>query len=110
MPDVEDADFDMVRGDPGAYFRQPQAILADPTLDRQERLTLLEAWLEDVDARSAATDEGMVPDRTGITDKDVRTRAAIVAARDTLLAGPDAGGTGIAAVATRFWHRLTGAG
>ncbi|MEY2883456.1 MAG: hypothetical protein RL490_1180 [Pseudomonadota bacterium] len=109
MPDTQDADFDMVLGDPGAYFRQPQAILDDRTLSRDERLKLLDAWLDDVDARSAATDEGMVPDRVGITDKDVRTRAAIVSARGTLQAATD-DDSSIAAVATRVWRRLTGAG
>lgn len=108
MPDTQDADFDMVLGDPGAFFRQPQAILDDPTLSRDEQRKLLDAWLEDVDARSAATDEGMVPDRVGTTDKDVRTRTAIVSARETLQANDDENGS-MAVVATRFWRRLIGA-
>ncbi|TFU01024.1 hypothetical protein EUV02_11945 [Polymorphobacter arshaanensis] len=100
------APFDVVAGDPAAFFETPQAVVDDASLSRAEKLQLLDEWAQDLADRSNAADEGMVPDRAGPIDRDVRTAAAVVAARTAVEAGEDAF---TPSLALRLWKRLTGA-
>ncbi len=100
------APFDIVCGDPAAFFDTPQAIVDDTTLSRAEKLQLLDEWAQDLADRSTAADEGMVPDRAGPIDRDVRMAAAVVEARAAVETGAD---NHTPSLAVRLWKRLTGA-
>lgn len=98
--------FEIVCSDPAAYFDTPQAIVDDPTLTRTEKLQLLDEWAHDLDDRSRSAAEGMIPDATGLLDRDVKLGAAIVAARLLVETGADTPG---ASLPVRLWRRLIGA-
>ena len=100
------APFDIVCGDPAAFFDTPQAIVDDTTLSRTEKLQLLDEWAQDLADRSTAADEGMVPYRAGPIDRDVRMAAAVVEARAAVETGED---NHKPSLAVRMWKRLTGA-
>ncbi|MGL4542822.1 MAG: hypothetical protein ACRCUI_09965 [Polymorphobacter sp.] len=99
------ASFDIVAGDPAAYFETPQGIVDDATLNRAEKLQLLNEWALDLADRNTAVDEGMVPDHGGPLDRDVQMAAAVTAAHATVSAGAD---SQVAALPLRLWKRLTG--
>jgi hypothetical protein len=100
------APFDVVAGDPEAFFETPQAVVDDATLSRTEKLQLLDEWAQDLADRSTAADEGMVPDGAGPIDRDVRMAAAVVEARAAVETGED---NHKPPLAVRLWKRLTGA-
>jgi hypothetical protein len=106
MTDTASDPFDIVCGDPAAYFETPQAVLDDVNLTRTEKLQLLDEWAHDLADRSSAVDEGMVPDAAGPIDRDVRLSTAIVAARVLVDASPE---TPAPSLPVRLWRRLTGA-
>jgi hypothetical protein len=98
--------YDIVCGDPAAYFTSPQAVLDDVNLTRAEKLELLDEWAHDLSDRNSAAEEGMIPDAAGPIDRDVTLGAAIVAARALVDASPD---TPPPSLPMRLWRRLTGA-
>lgn len=101
----ETGEFDVVLGDPAAFYRHPQAVLDDPTITRDEREALLGAWAQDLADRNNAIGEGMVPEISGTADRDIAMTSAVAAA----LAGlPPAAEPGLLAATGRLWRRLTG--
>ncbi|HPU14502.1 MAG TPA: hypothetical protein PK808_00310 [Polymorphobacter sp.] len=100
------APFDVVAGDPAAFFETPQAIVDDATLSRTEKLQLLDEWAQDLADRNTAVDEGMVPDHAGPIDRDVRMAAAVTEARAKVEASADSAAPSLP---VRLWKRLTGA-
>jgi hypothetical protein len=98
--------FDIVSGDPAAYFETPQAIADDSSLSRAEKLQLLDEWAKDIADRSSAADEGMIPDVPGRIDRDVALASQIFAVREAVEATQEAG---LIPAAVRLWKRLTGA-
>ena len=97
--------FDIVCGDPAGYFGQPQAIVDSKDLSRAEKLQLLDEWGFDLDQRSTAADEGMIPDgaSTSAIDRDVKMRARLLGAREAVMAQND---VPIVSAAVRLWKRL----
>ncbi len=102
---LETGEFDVVLGDPAAFYRHPQAVIDDPTITRDERFALLSAWAQDLADRSSASGEGMVPEVSGAAERDLAMTAAVAAALDTL---PPTTETGLLAATGRLWQRLTG--
>jgi hypothetical protein len=102
---LETGEFDVVLGDPAAFYRQPGAVLDDPTITRDERHALLTAWAQDLADRSNAMGEGMVPEANGVAERDVAMASAVAAA---LAALPPADESGLLAATGRLWRRLTG--
>lgn len=82
-----DVDFDVVGGDPAAYYPDPEAVAADATLSRAQKLRLLMAWAQDLAARQAADNEGMEHQVAGSAAIDAtlleRVNAAIAQAELT---------------------------
>ena len=101
----ETGEFNVVLGDPAAFYRHPEAVLDDTTLTLAERHALLAAWAQDIADRNAAVGEGMVPDVAGAVDRDVALAAAVAAA---IAALPPADAPGLLAATGRLWRRLTG--
>ncbi len=102
--DTETDEFDVVLGDPAAYFHHPQAVLDDPSLTMTERRHLLNAWAQDLADRSASVDEGMVPENLKAVERDVALTAAVELAISKL---PVDDKPGLMAVTGRLWRRLT---
>ena len=102
---LETGEFDVVLGDPAAFYRHPQAVLDDPTITREERSALLSAWAQDLADRNKASGEGMVPEIRGSADRDIAMTSAVSAA---LAALPPAAEPGLLAATGRLWQRLTG--
>ena len=100
-------DFDLVSQDPAAWYRQPQAILADPQLRHAEKARLLDEWALDLADRSTAADEGMVPDVPGLIDGDVRMQDRIIAAQAELAA--TAADDAAPSLPQRLWRRIAAA-
>ncbi len=98
--------FDIVLGDPAAYFETPRAIADDSSLSRAEKLQLLDEWAKDIADRSSAADEGMIPDVPGQIECDDALAAKIFAVREAVEATPE---DGLITTAVRLWKRLTGA-
>lgn len=98
-----EAPFDMVAGDPAAYFESPKSIVDDATLSRVEKLHLLDEWELDITVRSAAADEGMVPNRAAPLDRDVQAAAAISSARSLVAESEE---TAVSSLPVRLWKRL----
>lgn len=100
------SDFDLVRRNPAAWYRDPQAILDDPQLRRDEKRALLAEWEQDLVDRSAAADEGMVPDATGTIERDVsmqdRVTEALAKLEGDETDAPDAN------FVERLWRRIAG--
>ncbi len=104
MTDAPSADtFDMVCGDPAAYFETPQAIADSAELTRAEKLQLLGEWATDLANRSNAADEGMTPEKTSISNRDMAIQAQILDVRAKVESKPDAP---LAAMVLRVWNRL----
>lgn len=103
----ETDDFATVSQDPAAWYPLPQAILDDPQLRRAEKASLLAEWAQDLADRSTAADEGMVPDRPGPIDRDVRMQDRVAEAQAVLaaMAAEDAA----LSFPQRLWRRITGA-
>jgi hypothetical protein len=101
----ETGEFDVVLGDPAAFYRHPRAVLDDASLTTAERHALLTAWAQDLADRNAAVGEGMVPDKAGSVDRDVALAADVAAAIATL---PPAEAPGLLAATGRLWRRLLG--
>ncbi|WP_439534057.1 hypothetical protein [Polymorphobacter sp.] len=51
-------DFDSAVGDPAAYYAEPQSIVADDTLSREQKKRFLTEWAQDIEGRISASDEG----------------------------------------------------
>ena len=102
---LETGEFDVVLGDPAAFYRHPQAVLDDPTITREERFALLSAWAQDLADRNDASGEGMVSEIRGSADRDIAMTSAVAAA---LAALPPAAEPGLLAATGRLWQRLTG--
>jgi hypothetical protein len=102
---LETGEFDVVLGDPAAFYRQPGAVLDDPTITRAERHALLSAWAQDLADSNNASGEGMVPEINGSAERDVAMTSAVAAA---LAALPPAEDSGLLAATGRLWRRLTG--
>lgn len=100
-------DFDLVTQDPAAWYRQPQAIVDDAQLRHAEKARLLDEWALDLAGRSAAADEGMVPDVPGLIDGDVRIQDRIIAAQAELAA--IAADDDALSLPQRLWRRIAAA-
>lgn len=107
MTTLETSDFALVRQDPAAWYRLPQAVIDDPQLDRSEKAGLLAEWALDLADRSTAADEGMVPDAAGSIDGDVRMQDRVVAAQAALATLTD--DAAVLSFPQRLWRRITGA-
>ena len=103
----ETGDFEIVRQDPAAWYRQPQAILRDGDLTVAEKRSLLEEWAQDLADRSNAAGEGMVPETHGQTDTDLGMQDNVIAALATLEGVADSPER--PTLAARIWRRITGA-
>ena len=101
----ETTEFDVVLGDPAAFYRRPEAVIDDPSLTRDERHALLTAWAQDLADRNAAMGEGMVPEVNGAADNDAAMAVAVTEALATL---PPEDAPGLLAATGRLWRRLTG--
>lgn len=101
----ETSDFEIIKQDPSAWYSLPQAILDDAGLSHSEKRSLLDEWEQDLVDRSAASDEGMVPEVPALIDHDDTMRERVRAAQSAL------GGTGASetlSLVTRIWRRITG--
>ena len=103
----ETNDFEIVKQDPAAWYPLPQAVLDDVNLTTTEKHSLLDEWAHDLADRSTAADEGMVPDKVGLVDKDVRMQDRVAEARAMLATLADTPDT--LSFAARIWRRITGA-
>ncbi|MBC7506049.1 MAG: hypothetical protein H7267_10050 [Sandarakinorhabdus sp.] len=104
---TETNDFDLVKQDPAAWYRLPQAVLDDTNLSSAEKYSLLDVWAHDLADRSNAADEGMVADAAALADSDVRMQDRVAEAQAMLsdmAATPDT-----LSLAARIWRRITGA-
>lgn len=101
------SDYELVRQDPAAWYRLPQAILDDPQLKPSEKRELLDEWLLDVADRAAAADEGMVPETAALNDRDTRMQDHLVAALASLAATTDDASN--LSFAQRLWRRIAAA-
>jgi hypothetical protein len=52
-------DLEHARLDPASVFATPAALLADPRLDREQKIDLLQRWQYDAREMSVAEEEGM---------------------------------------------------
>ena len=105
MTVAETDDFATVLLDPAAWYHHPQAVVDDTSLSQDEKRALLTEWEQDVADRSAAADEGMVPEVPGIIDRDVKIQDRLAAARTALEAQAD---TEFMSLPQRLWRRIAG--
>ena len=105
---TETNDFDLVKQDPAAWYHLPRAVLDDANLTMAERHALLDEWALDIADRSAATDEGMAPDKPSLTDHDIRMQTLVAEAQAALAGRGDAAEP--LSLAARIWRRITGSG
>lgn len=75
LSDAE-VDFETAVGNPGAYYVDPEAIVADTTLSRAQKLRFLHEWAQDIAQRQVADDEGMAPDDSRSAGTDASRAAA----------------------------------
>ena len=104
---TETNDFDLVKQDPAAWYRLPQAVIDDANLSSAEKYSLLQEWAHDLADRSNAAGEGMVPDAPALSDHDAAMRDRVAEAQAILAdmaATPEN-----QSFAARIWRRLTGA-
>ena len=103
-----DADFDTAVGDPSAYYADPQAILADETLGRDQKLRFLREWAQDLADRQTADGEGMAPESVRAIETDAalvrQVKAALAQAEEQPI------DTGPEWPVRSLWKRLTGQG
>jgi hypothetical protein len=52
-------DYEQALLDPGSVFTQPEDILINPTLSREQKIEILRRWTYDASQVSVATEEGM---------------------------------------------------
>ena len=72
-------DFEATLQDPQAFFAEPQDVVDDPKLSREEKLAILRRWEQDALRLSASEAEGM---GGGEENKLGRVKQAIQMVRD----------------------------
>jgi hypothetical protein len=97
-------DFDTVAGDPAGYYADPQGVVADDTLGRDQKLRLLREWAMDLDARLMADSEGMMPHDETRPSPDAATMRRVKDAIAAVETTPDQA----AAPPRTLWQRITG--
>lgn len=55
-------DDELAKRDPVTEFGTPEAVLADTTLDKEQKITVLRSWEYDAVEQSVAEEEGMSGD------------------------------------------------
>lgn len=95
-------DFDIVVADPAAFYPDPASIVADPALDRGQRLRLLGEWAQDLVDRQVAENEGMAPEVPGTAAAETTLLRQVNAAIEAVEAMPEAPPS----LLTRVWRRL----
>ncbi len=76
----DSVNFDTAVGDPAAYYADPQAIVADQTLARSQKLRFLTEWAQDLADRQTADGEGMAPEDNRTADMAAVRLPQVVAA------------------------------
>jgi hypothetical protein len=99
---AEVEDFEQVVADPSAFYPDPAAVLADPGLDRGQRLRLLTEWAQDIVDRQVAENEGMGPETAAVGADETNLLRQVNAAIETVEASPAAP----PGLLTRVWTRL----
>ena len=97
----EEVDFETAVGDPAAYYANPQAIVADTTLSRPQKLRFLTEWAQDLADRQVADGEGMAPEGAKSAHD-----AALLKQVNSALALVEAESDVETAVPRTFWTRL----
>lgn len=97
------ADFETALADPAAYYADPQAILADAALTRDQKHRFLTEWAQDLTEHLQADQEGMAFEAPGAAATDADMLRRVLAALDRIDRGTHAAD---AAPATSFRKRL----
>ena len=58
-PTVSEIDLDKALTCPTCVFRQPEDVVAHPTLTRAQKIDILQRWVNDASALAVADNEGM---------------------------------------------------
>jgi protein-L-isoaspartate(D-aspartate) O-methyltransferase len=70
-------DLDRARLDPASQFEGPEALLAHPSLERQEKIEILRQWQYDASELEVAEEEGMPGAEPGLLGRILRALAAL---------------------------------
>jgi len=70
-------DFEKALADPRSVYHWPEAVVADPRLDRRAKLQILRRWEENERALEVAEDEAMTGGETSILRNILRAIASL---------------------------------
>jgi hypothetical protein len=100
-PDRPEADFETALQDPAQYYAEPEAVQADTTLSREQKLRFLNEWAQDLKDRQCAEGEGMTGDDVDCGPILKRVQAALAKVEAEDRPAPEGGWR-------TLWQRLTG--